>query len=44
MIYRFMEEEKAEFPVRFMASRLGVSTFGFFMIGESVRAVLRSVL
>ena len=30
MIYEFMEEEKAEFPVRFMASRLGVSTSGFY--------------
>ena len=30
MIYWFMEEEKAEFPVRFMASRLGVSTSGFY--------------
>lgn len=30
MIYEFMEVEKADFPVRFMASRLGVSTSGFY--------------
>ena len=30
MTYRFMEAEKADFPIRFMASRLGVSTSGFY--------------
>ena len=30
MIFRFMDVEKARFPVRFMASRLGVSTSGFY--------------
>ncbi len=29
MTYRFMEAEKADFPIRFMASRLGVSTLRF---------------
>ena len=30
MIYGFMEAEKARFPIRFMASRLEVSTSGFY--------------
>jgi len=30
VIYRFMDANKAEFPIRFMASRLGVSTSGFY--------------
>ncbi len=30
MTFRFMDVEKARFPVRFMASRLGVSTSGFY--------------
>ena len=30
MIFRFMDVEKASFPIRFMASRLGVSTSGFY--------------
>ena len=30
MTYRFTEAEKADFPIRFMASRLGVSTSGFY--------------
>ena len=30
MIYEFMEAEKAVFPIRFMASRLEVSTSGFY--------------
>lgn len=30
MIYRFMDANKADFPIRFMASRLGVSTSGFY--------------
>ena len=30
MIFRFMDAEKARFPIRFMASRLGVSPSGFY--------------
>jgi len=30
MIFRFMDANKADFPIRFMASRLGVSTSGFY--------------
>lgn len=30
MIFRFMDANKAEFPIRFMAKRLGVSTSGFY--------------
>ena len=30
MIFRFMDAQKADFPIRFMASRLGVSTSGFY--------------
>lgn len=30
MIYEFMEAEKADFPIRFMARRLEVSTSGFY--------------
>lgn len=30
MIFRFMDAQKAEFPIRFMAKRLGVSTSGFY--------------
>ena len=30
MIFRFMDAQKARFPIRFMAKRLGVSTSGFY--------------
>ena len=30
MIFAFIEAEKANFPIRFMCSRLGVSTSGFY--------------
>ena len=30
MIFRFMDANKADFAIRFMASRLGVSTSGFY--------------
>ena len=30
MIFRFMDANKADFPIRFMASRLGVSTSGYY--------------
>lgn len=30
MIFRFMDANKADFPIRFMASRFGVSTSGFY--------------
>jgi putative transposase len=30
MTYRFMDAERATFPIRFMADRLGVSTSGFY--------------
>lgn len=30
MIFRFMDAQKAQFPIRFMAKRLGVSTSGFY--------------
>ena len=30
MIYRFMDANKADFPIRFMARHLEVSTSGFY--------------
>ena len=30
MIFRFMDAQKADFPIRFMARRLQVSTSGFY--------------
>jgi len=30
VIFRFMDANKADFPIRFMATRLGVSTSGFY--------------
>ena len=30
MIFRFMDANKADFPIRFMASRLGVSNSGYY--------------
>ncbi len=30
MIFRYLDANKADFPIRFMASRLGGSTSGFY--------------